>query len=390
MRACWRDDATGRCHGPSSAGRGASAILNDSPGIMTNEISSPPDQRETKPADDEGQLSLWFYVNTVLKRRYLVLFLPAAVALGAAVSRELTPREYVASAKFAPQERGVGETGLGQLATQLGVAGGRTGTNSPQFYADLLLSREILRDVVRSNYQVPERKGFAGDLVAYYKISGSDRDDETSRAVTAVRGRINALADRNGIVQLDFRSDSPTLSLLVVNRLLDLVNDFNLRRRQSQARAERTFVEQRLALSKQELTASEDALAAFVERNRTSQTPMLLAEEQRLRRELNLRQTIFLTLSQSYETAKIEEVRSTPVVTVLEHPDGFVAKQPRKAIETGVLYGVVALILTLIAVFVMEFARRSESEGSASYQEFRQLRTRILGDLRLAKRRSDP
>src|SRR2546422_7881000 len=45
------------------------------------------------------------------------------------------------------------------------------------------------------------------------------------------------------------RTDIPMLSVRVVGRLLELVNEFDLHRRQTQARAEREFVEGRLALA---------------------------------------------------------------------------------------------------------------------------------------------
>src|SRR5262249_55933160 len=155
-----------------------------------------------------------------LRHRRLIVGLSIAFGVVAILVTVLSPRQYTASAKFSPQERNPAQEagGLGALASQLGVGSNRIGTSSPQFYSDLLVSREILRDLVRMKYDVPGDKPFSGDLVAYLGIQGVDRDDATSRAVTAVRALITTLADRNGVVSVDFHSDSPSLSLQVVSR----------------------------------------------------------------------------------------------------------------------------------------------------------------------------
>lgn len=330
---------------------------------------------------DEVQLSPWSYINVLLRHRYVVLAVPVIVAILAVINAEISPRQYLASAKFAPQERTAPEGGLGMLAMQLGVSSGRAGTSSPQFYSDLLVSREILRDAVRWSYKVPE-KPFRGDLVAYFGLGGSTHDDETVRAVTALRGMITSMADRNGVVTLEVQADSPTLSLSITSHLLELVNDFNLRRRQTQARVERIFLEQRLAVAKNDLSAAEDALLAFVERNRALQAPELQAAGARLQREVSFRQQLVLTLAQSYEASKIEEVRSTPVLTVLERPEGFVAKQPRHALQKAILAALVALTLSVIGLFAWEFLGRTKRESSEDYDEFRALRHQFSTELR--------
>lgn len=339
-------------------------------------------QSHTGPVSPEDvEVSLWSFGSALLRHRRLIAGLAVAFAAVAILYATVAPRQYTASAKFAPQERPTSESGLGSLASQLGLGSGRSTTNSPQFYSDLLVSREVLRDVVRTEFTVPGEKPFTGDLVAWFAITGADTDDETSRAVTAVRKRMTTMADRNGVVSVEFHSRAPALSLQVVNRLLTLVNDFNLSRRQSQARAERSFVEQRVDTARKQLKAAEDALVAFFERNRVIQSPMAQAISQRLQREVTVRQQLFLTLSQSYESAKIEEVRNTPVVTVLERPEGFVSKKPRRVVQKAVLALLLGVVLGVVVAFVREFGgRKRRSDGA--YQEFSELRRETLNDFR--------
>jgi uncharacterized protein involved in exopolysaccharide biosynthesis len=139
----------------------------------------------------------------------------------------------------------------------------------------------------------------------------------------------------------------------VSRRLLELVNDFNLRRRQTQAGAEREFDARRAAAALDTLRAAEAALADFRASNIDfSRSPRLGTREAELQRRVTLAQQIYTTIAQRYEIASIEAVRNTPVITVLDGPEGLVEAQPRytAAIVLGafgfglVLAGAIALI----------------------------------------------
>jgi len=108
------------------------------------------------------------------------------------------------------------------------------------------------------------------------------------------------------------------------------VNEFNLRRRQTQAGAEREFDLRRTRAALDSLHAAEGALADFRGGNIDfSRSPRLGARETELERRVALAQQIYTTVAQRYEMASIEAVRNTPVVTVLDAPEGLVEARPR-------------------------------------------------------------
>src|SRR6266487_2858674 len=109
--------------------------------------------------------SFWFYANALLRRWVLVIALPLALCLWTGVTSLSSPRLYRASASFVPQEPATSVSGLGQIASQFGLVAPRANTASPQFYAGLLQSREILRAVVETTYAATTPKPFKGDLV---------------------------------------------------------------------------------------------------------------------------------------------------------------------------------------------------------------------------------
>jgi len=332
-----------------------------------------------------SSVSVWTYANVLLKRWRLVLGLPLAAGAIATTVLLLSPREYTAYASFVPQDPIPVQVGLSQLASQLGLASPRVSTGSPQFYADLLHSREVLRDVVTTPYAALDGR----TLVDYFGL----RQDGTSRPILRAIRRVDGIyavrTDRvTGVIHLEVYTKSEALSAAVANRFIELVNDYNLKRRQSQGRQEREFVEERLTQSQMLLAAAEDSLSSFYRHNRRLQdSPELQAREARLQRQVALRQQLYITLSQNYEAARIEEVRNTPVITVIESPVGLVAPRPRGT--AAKVFVVVFLTLVIIASFAYssDYLLRARALAPGGYEEFARLRGGVAEDVRNLMRR---
>lgn len=320
--------------------------------------------------------TIWTYGIVVLRHRALIVGLPLVAVVLSLILSLSSPRQFVAPASFVPQEPPGAASGLGQVASQLGIAPPRGNTTSAQFYMDLLQSREVLRSALLTNYRAPGDPPFAGTLLDYFGLQGADTVRAVIRGIRDVRGILDVRGDRNtGLVRLEVRSTNPQLSTQIAARFLELVNDYNLRRRQSQAHAEREFVEQRLASAQRALVVAEEALASFYRRNRRyTDSPELTADEARLQRVVALRQQLYLNLAQSHELAKIEEVRNTPVITVVEHPEGFVEPRARGTIGKAAVTGILAVFFAAVLSFLIEYLRKARVESADEYREFTTLR----------------
>jgi hypothetical protein len=154
-----------------------------------------------------------------------------------------------------------------------------------------------------------------------------------------------------------------------------------LQRRQSQAAAEREFTFRRLEEVRGDLRQAENRFEAFLERNRGFDSPSLLFEQDRLRRAVSLQQQLFTTLAQAYEQAKIDEVRDTPVITVIEAPETPIRPEPRGTVRKVVLAALGGTLLGLALAFGLDFTRRVEDDGSPEYAEFQKLKRAAVDDL---------
>jgi uncharacterized protein involved in exopolysaccharide biosynthesis len=185
------------------------------------------------------------------------------------------------------------------------------------------------------------------------------------------------------VVHLSAKFKHADLAEQVNRLLLDLLNRFNLITRQSQASAERKFTEHRLEQVRGELNQAEDVLRSFNQRNREIRnSPELSLQQDRLTREVGLRQQVYSTLAQAYEQAKIEEVRDTPALTVLQTPEIPVKPDSRYIIYLVLGALILGAILGLLIAMAREALSNAKRLGGAELEEFEQLRRATLEDLR--------
>jgi len=167
-------------------------------------------------------------------------------------------------------------------------------------------------------------------------------------------------------VQLTVTTSWPSVSYALADRLIASVNKFNTQTRQSQASAERQFVQGRAREAEIALRDAEDRMQSFLQRNRIVASPDLTFERDRLQREISLRQQAYTSLLQSQEEARIREVRDTPVITILEKPALPAVGEPRHSLSKGLMGALLGIILAVLFKAVGT-ARESPSERT---QEF--------------------
>jgi len=209
------------------------------------------------------------------------------------------------------------------IAAQFGFPLGTEASRSPKFYAQVLKSRELMEQVLLSNYLDPRLTKTGGDSAALLEILAVTRRDSAARLHRRIKTLDKLVSVRvdnlTNIVTLSVDAYYPELAAGVAGKFVDYLNAFNAHYRQSQARERRKFVEQRMVDVEHELRDAEEMLRTFYERNRSwQQSPQLTFEEGRLRRQLEIRQELYLTLRRQYETARIEEVNDTPVITLID------------------------------------------------------------------------
>jgi len=316
-------------------------------------------------------------LNVLLRRWQLVAGVPLVATALVVIVSFIIPATYTATTVFVPEARTQSRlpSNLATLAGQFGLPLGAEPSQSPRFYADVVRSRELLERLLTSEF--PDPRTGAGTpasapLLRILRVRGRDYADSLHRGVKKLNNLIAVSVDnQTSIIRLSVDARSPELAAAAANRLVQYLNEFNAKTRQSQARERRNFVEERVSAAGEELRQGEEAVKTFYERNHFwQQAPELVFEEGRLRRQVTVSQQVYLTLRQEYESARIEEVNDTPVFTII---DPAVPPQERSQPERS-LWAVLALALsTMISVswaFGAGYLERARRDAEPEYREF--------------------
>ena len=287
----------------------------------------------------------------------------------------LATRSYVAESRFTPQSSSGGQAQIAGLAAQFGFnVGGSGDGESIDFYVQLLKSRELLTQLAGASYPASAADTTRRPYMEIAEVGGATPDERLQRAVGKLGKAVTVARDaKANLVTVRTTAATPALAVALNAELLERVNAFNLEKRQTRAVAEREFVETRMRQARTELDAAEAELEAFLTRNRAFQgSPQLTFDRERLGRRVELRQKIYLTLTEAYEKARIEEVRNTPLITVIDRPAG--SAEPSSSIVKSTAIGVIlggALALGL--AFVREYLRIAAGGTGADASELRSL-----------------
>ena len=284
----------------------------------------------------ERDLSPLWIVATLLRARGVMWRALLAAAILATLGSILIPAKYSTEFSFTPavpdDQAGAGLT---QLAGQFGFTlGGLAGQGrSPQFYADLLGTREILGPIAADSFATS--LGASAKVPLAVLLGTDDRDPNRQFEATLKELQLRVIqvevrSRTTGVITVKVRTTSPLVSYALAKRLVAAVNDFNARTAQQQAAEERRFLESRLEDEQMALRAAEDAQQHFLQTNRViANSAELSFQLARLQRVVDLHAAIVSGLAQQYEQARIREVRDTPAISLVDQPTMARQADPR-------------------------------------------------------------
>lgn len=358
------------------------------------------DERPNPDGAGERPVTLLTLANVLLRRRRMLLVVPGVAVALAFLATLLQDTRYQARTKLLLQSSGVAaRSDIASLAAQFGVIPMQSGGGEGMpFYRELVRTRDVLRTIVLSEYEVAVDSGrehpdtLVGNLVELYRVEGKDEEARIRGAMGILAGSVVMRDDpRSGLIFLETRADWPDLAVQLNRRFLEQIDEYNRNRRKSRASAERRFVEERLNQARAELIAAERELEAFLEQNRRGHedSPQLLMTRMRLEREVEQRQQVYVAMFQAHEQARIAEVREIPVFTIVEPPDGSEEALRSDPVMVVIVALFMGLFLAIALVLVVEFVARQRALSPEEYAEFRSLWSTTRGELgldRLARR----
>ncbi len=292
---------------------------------------------------EEG-INLLDFLNIIKKNFKSILMFTSIVTFLAVVYSLVATKYYSTYVSIYPMKDSNNvSSSLGNLeglATSFGLNIGNS--NQTSFYIpDIVDSRKIKKEIVSLNWKT-DKFTTPVDLITLWEfndttgfsfmkflnkiISPIDLQNPDlvyiESAIEELDERITVEEDDSGLITISVLMEEPQLASDIANFISQYIKMYISEEMTLQSTRYREFIEDRLEHSKSELSASEEDLTKFRKHHPSAlDTPDLQMERARLIRDVKSIQEVYLTLLTQYEIAKIEELKETPVINILDRAE---------------------------------------------------------------------
>jgi uncharacterized protein involved in exopolysaccharide biosynthesis len=187
---------------------------------------------------------------------------------------------------------------------------------------------------------------------------------------------------KTSILTLSINASEPNLAAKINQALIEELDAHQRKYNKTKTSDTKQFIEELIIDTEKELMAAEENLKVFMDRNRRIEnSPALQLEQQRYGREVAVLTGVFTTLKQQLETTKIEEVKESDYVVVLDPPEvPLVRSKPNKK-SMVLMAGILGIGLGIVLAFIREYAANSEKEEKDKMSEAKSLILKNISEL---------
>ena len=180
----------------------------------------------------------------------------------------------------------------------------------------------------------------------------------------AALAKIDISEDRNTrIYSLTLSASEPQLASDIIAALIEELDTHQKEYNKAITSKARKFIEERIVAVGKELREAEESLKDFtVSNRRIENSPLLLLEQQRLAREVSIPAGVFTMLKQQLETTKIEEVKESDYVVILDPPEAPLNRSGPNRRKMVIFAGFLGIGLGMVFGLVIEFIKEEQEK----------------------------
>jgi capsule polysaccharide export protein KpsE/RkpR len=265
---------------------------------------------------------------------------------------------YTSVSKVLPiSEDGSSSSGFSGVAAQLGISiplsmGGTVPWD--EVYPEIVKSSNLLRTVMAQNYNTEKYgiQSLENILIEEHGLSNYPQNESVNRAMDELKKMIAISKDRlSPVVTLEVAAFEPAFAAELSSQLIKKSSQIQRQLKTNRVRQKRLFIEERLSEVSIEMKKMEKELREFREYNRNlSSSPSLEMRAQEMGREINLQNSLYITLKTQHEKAKIEEVERDDMVQIIDGPHiPTKLTRPRRGLSIilSLFFGIFAALFTI-------------------------------------------
>mgnify|MGYP001231419026 CR=1 FL=1 len=297
----------------------------------------------------------------LFKKKRFILLLVFFMSLSGFASSYIMKKQYTAKITLYPAKND-GMQGMGQfqaLAMNLGINASQ-GDQSFNI-SDVVKSRLIAEKSIKQTWinslgtEVSLIDLWGLNKEPLFKFSNEkaiNKDIIEEKAIRKFDKHIFVNEDRiTGLITISTKLEDPIIVASLANFVGRQIQNYIQKENSAQSTKEKLFIGERLSVVKKELESSEFDLKEFKESNRGYEdSPELFMIFSRLFREAEAKKEVYLTLQQQLELARIEEVRQSPILHILDSATPPIRKSSPNRLMFLIIAGVIGAISSSIIV----------------------------------------
>ena len=290
---------------------------------------------------------------------------------------------YESTAKIMSSSSSTGGSQSSGLAAQFGINLPTASSETVWVYSEIIKSRTLARSMLKRKFDT-EKYGSQKPLLQVLTYGDSDpkygKDTLELLAINNFIKMIGLSEDKtSGIYTITLSASEPKFVKNLATALIEELDAHQRDYNKARTIETRRFIESRISDTRIELEIAEEDLKNFNNRNRRIEnSPALQLERQRLAREVSVLTGVFTTLKQQFETAKIEEVKESDYVVVLDPPEIPLTRSKPKRKRMVVIAGICGIFFGIVIGLLKEYFKYSQKEDP---EKINQLKSLIMTDI---------
>lgn len=289
---------------------------------------------------------------------------------------------YSSKAKIISSSGGVSQ--VSSIAAQFGINLPTTQQEPNWVYPEIIKSRTLAKKMLMRKFDTNE----FGPQKTLLQILTYGNQNPTIEYDTYIKVGTDAAIDmidieqKGSFYELTINAYEPIFAKDFSVALLEELENHQREYNKTKTSKAKKFIQERIIDVEKELTEAEEDLRDFTTRNRRiNNSPLLQLEQQRLAREVTVLTGVFTVLKQQLETTKIEEVKESDYVVVLDPPEvPLMRSKPNKRLMV-ILSGTLGIGLGIFLAFLREYLANSNKEEKEKMTKARSLLQQHLRDL---------
>ena len=267
-----------------------------------------------------------------------------------------------------------GSAGVG-IAAQFGINLPRN-NNVQWVYPEIVKSRTLARKMLKRKFDTIKY----GPQKSLLQILTYGNGEPTVGIDTLMQGSVSSvigmieLEPEGSFFLLKVTAAEPVFARDLAFALIEELDNHQREYNSAKVNETRQFIEERIQERGKELMIAEETLKEFRVRNRNiGNSPTLQLEQARLQREVNVLMSVFTSLKQQLENTKIEEVKKSDYVIVLDPPEAPLKRSAPNRRKMVILGGWLGILFGLIIAFIKNYFESSIIGDQEKTDKFKSL-----------------